>query len=246
MPPKTIPEFAEALDMADDQAAVRGLVRYLERCGVLCQGTMRPTPSGRGRGATEYDLAPDVYTGLNVAVERLAKALDGMRDVPVEDASIGSVTYPMLRWKPKSLVVMTGRPGSGKTSFAMSWLSGFDGPVAIMTDSNVFCRKGTGQDILLLEKNTSLHNARQMIDRCGCRAVLFDEMSESLDPGDLRDMLLLCRGLEVLFAVPHGGLEHPFVAEADEHIYTNRMSWSLHKSHSSSVGICGEVLAYAP
>lgn len=91
MAKKTIQELSEALELTGDDATVRGVVRYLEQCGVLRAAGVRPTATGRGRGATEYELAPEVDKGLTVAVERLAKALEGMRERPAAEVSTGSV-----------------------------------------------------------------------------------------------------------------------------------------------------------
>lgn len=69
----TIQEIGKQLEI-EDEAVVRGVVKYLEATGAVVAVGVRPSQTGKGKGATLYEATGD-GTGAYGRLELLLKVM---------------------------------------------------------------------------------------------------------------------------------------------------------------------------
>lgn len=173
---------------------------------------------------------------------------------------VASAAYPALRWSPRSLVVLHGPPGNGKSTLAVSWLGAFDGPVAFWSAEmgvgplfgELLARCGVRRSDFFAQAEGSLDDFAELLRARRCRAAAVDSVQRALlAPADLRDLLRAAPQLEVLLAISQNnkaggvrgslGLEH----EADEVLCVERLRWTVTKSRTTPSGLNGDVVLFS-
>ena len=206
----------------------------------MCEGTV-VLLGARSRSA--FDAEPEIVSARDLARMHWQQA--------------GTSAYPELQVGRGALVVVTGDPGSGKSSFVARALDGTSGPVVLLSAEEApgpalasrLLRARVKRDDFMVIGRASVD---QLVDLCRSHkaaALAVDSAQPAnLNARDLRHLLTALPSIEALYAVAQVNaqghiagrrtLEH----EADIVVRCAGLRWELSKSRYEPVGKTGDVM----
>jgi len=170
---------------------------------------------------------------------------------------VEQTAYPRLELGARALLLLSGPPGSGKSSAGTRLVDSMNGPVVYLSSeegigpalSARLLRCGVARDSFHVLTRATVDQVVQFVRDKRAVALVVDSVTEAAwSARELRHLLELAPTLDLLVAilqVTKGGLPAGAMSlqhEADAHVAVDGMRWQLVKSRYQDTSLSGDVL----